>query len=308
MKFKKQKAYGVLSNTKPPKNQPKTEQEIESNAKENAVSNPRRPTPLTNWKGEKTKPLKDGFESEYRYLNNQLSKLTKRELEKLRKIVNKTINKKYPNKKKRYDVPVEERVMAPKQLNLFLSNVHLPVYKMYFLTMSATGMRPSEALVLKLEQLDKKERCFWVWVSKKVNPVRVPKYFPRFYYKKLGGYVELFSDKIVKSGFLFPNRFNTGHICLRQAGDVFRKTLDKIGLGQYYTLADDKKNPLFKESRKLRYFTMNSLRKCFASYQGSLEQARMVLHHSSSRVTEKHYYATLKERKKELIVQAFSDF
>ncbi|MBR9678900.1 MAG: site-specific integrase [Nanoarchaeota archaeon] len=181
----------------------------------------------------------------------------------------------------------------------FLNAVRLPVYKMLFLTMSSTGVRVGECVVLKPENIDFKERCLWVWVEKKERPVRVPKYFPKFYGKKLKSYLDVFSNRMRLCGHLFPDRHNVSHVSLKQAGHIFRQTLDRVGLSEYYALSGN---------RKLRYFTTNSLRKTFASYQSSLEQARMVLHHANSKITKRHYYATLKERKKEMIEAAFEEF
>lgn len=283
-----------------PKNRSKTIHQIKSNVQEKGGSNPPTPAKLTYQNRVNSEPLKNNSKNEKATLNKQISKLSKHELEKLQKIVKKTLQKKYPSKyQAKYDVPIEERVFTPAQLKKFLNAVRLPVYKMLFLTMSSTGVRVGECVVLKPENIDFKERCLWVWVEKKERPVRVPKYYPKFYGKKLKSYLDVFSNRIKLSGYLFPNRHNTGHVSLKQAGHIFRQTLDKTGLNEYYAISGN---------RKLRYFTTNSLRKTFASYQYGLEQARMVLNHSNNQVTKRHYYATLKEKKIEMIEQAFSDF
>ena len=247
-------------------------------------------------------------------LNSQLRSMSKNELEALRKVIIKELNTRFSNSRKsKYNVPVEERIMNDKELELILNACESTKYRLFFKCLALTGARPGELIKVKLDDLDFKNKCFNVWIEKKNQPIKLPKYFPDILEQELRFWIRNKSKEIQKhEGYIFFNRQtknSTNHIKSREAGNVFRECLERVNLGKYYTLANDTNNPIIKNQRKLRNYNIRSLRKYFVSKVYSFNRdglmASRLLHHEHVDTTSNYYVGISKESKLDLLNKTF---
>ena len=240
----------------------------------------------------------------------KLSEFNKHQLETLRKGILNEIKTRYPKKKVDYGVPPEERTPSDEEFRLILDCIYSPTHKLFFEALAYTGCRSCELINTKVEDWDLKSNCVNVWIAKKENKIKLPKYFPEILAKKMRMWFKTRKKDIKKcNGFVFFNRFRKCAIISVTASKCFREACDKaLGL-RFYTIADDKENPKIKGERKLRNYTLKSLRKYFVSKVygagGDGVMSSRLLHHKKVDVTNQHYLAISKERKKEIIEKAF---
>ena len=156
----------------------------------------------------------------------QTQKLSKKQLEELRKAISEEIRERFPNKWTDYGIPPEERTPSDKEVEMILNCVYTPQYRIYFETLAMTGARPCELVNLKLEDIDFKNSCIYVWVAKKKNKVKLPKYFPEILQSKLEIWVNSrIKDIQYTGGYVFFNRMGTGSINVLEASKSFRRAL-----------------------------------------------------------------------------------
>ena len=246
----------------------------------------------------------------------RFDKLNKHELEALRTQITKELNTRYPNSRKsKYCVPVEEKIPTSEELEMIFTATDNLKYRLFFKTLVYTGCRPCEVIRLKLEDLDFKNECFYVWVAKKRSPIKLPKYFPEVLEPELKLWIKSRYNEIKKhNDYLFFNKRTLGsreYISTTQASKIFRASLEKTNLERFYTIADDRNNPIAKEKRKLRNYNLKSLRKYFVSkvYSNSKDglMASRLLHHEHVDTTSNYYLGISKESKLEVLNKTFNE-
>jgi len=243
--------------------------------------------------------------------NVQLEDLTKLQLVELRKKITNILNSKYPNcRKSKYFVPIEDRIPSDKELQLILTATNNPKYRLFFKLLAYTGCRPVEAVSLKLEDLDIRNRCFYVWVAKKNYPVRLAKYFPSKLVLDLEVWIKTRREEIeCHNGSIFYNNNSNSHISVTEASKVFREAVDKLSLDKFYAIAEDRNNPYMQNNRKLRNYSLRNLRKYFVSkvYDSSNDGmiASKMLHHSHVDITGNYYVGVSKEKKLKVLDKSF---
>ena len=163
--------------------------------------------------------------------------------------------------------------------------------------------------------MDFKNKCIYVWVAKKRSPIKLPKYFPKILEPDLKLWIRSRHNEIKTHGtYVFFNKRTLGtreYISTTQASKIFRSSLEKTNLERFYTIADDRNNPISKEKRKLRNYNLKSLRKYFVSrvYANSKDglMASRLLHHEHVDTTSNYYLGISKESKLEVLNKTFNE-
>ena len=129
----------------------------------------------------------------------RFDKLSKSQLEALRKQVTKELNTRFSNSRKtKYCVPIEEKIPTSEELEIILTATDNLKYRLFFKTLAYTGCRPCEITKLKLDDLDFKNKCIYVWVAKKRSPIKLPKYFPEVLEPDLKLWMKSRANEIIK--------------------------------------------------------------------------------------------------------------
>src|SRR3989338_730148 len=194
-----------------------------------------------------------------------VSSLTKHKLERLSKTLHKIYKEKYRAKDKKRKYGNINKGFTEEELQRFLSSVKDRKSYLAFLLQSHLGLRVTEVVNMKLDDIDFRSNKVRISTLKAKTgdfmfmPSRVRKFLLTWVQKhqnkieEKGGFV-LFSDNPWQK---------RDHISQHWLRNEFRECCLLTNLDEWYDYADDQKNPRQKGPRKLHRLTTHSLRHYF---------------------------------------------
>jgi len=196
------------------------------------------------------------------FLPDFLDNLSKHKLAKLCTFVNSVYRIKYRPKSRKTKYGNINKGFTEEELDRFLSSVKHPKAYLAFLLQSHLGLRVSEAVSIKIDDINFSNNKIRISTLKAKTgdilrmPVRVQKFLKVWVQKHIKS-IEKHQGYILFSSNPKQKRLNISPHWLRK---IFRETCIVANLNEFYDYADDTRNRFIQKGRKLHRLTTHSLR------------------------------------------------
>lgn len=212
-------------------------------------------------------------------------------LKKLRTALSKHINKEYKSHDNVYHGV--NRTFSDEALRKLLTCVESYKYRMLFLTLAFSGLRISECLSLRFDDLHLDEGYISVKTKKQKHHVVHIQPLPSKLLEHLDSYITVYGRQIKRSGgWLFPSKYSLRSVGANDCRKSFYAARDAAGLNQTYGEGRDSNNQNLRKNRKLYNYTLHSFRHW---YKSRLDRAglpyglvRSLMRHSARNVTDQY--------------------
>lgn len=231
------------------------------------------------------------------------SKLTKRQLQEIRNASGELLKERRRTWTTYRGI---NRTFTDEEIKLLLNSIESLKWKALFTLLAYTGLRISEAVKLKAEDVFLDKGYLRITTAKQKTKTIDLHPLPSVTIPVVRHYLIKYGTRIrCRGGWLFPQKKHTDKpVSHKTARDVFYYYRDLCGLKRTYAIANDEKNPVSKRigNRELHALTLHSFRHW---YKHKLDRAnisyalvRALMRHRSGSVTDMYGSFNIDEKRK----------